>query len=111
MARNMTAQSRELIYELVQKDPTQLGPQLGLISMKYNIPVASYAELLGVSNGAVYHWFYGVSQPSVYMAKSIRKLLVVLRRALLAHEFPLTGSQPDRMLQMNEIIRRHMGDK
>lgn len=107
MPRKMSAKSRDRIMELVRIDPTDLGPQLGFIAMKYSIPAESMADALGVTAGCMYRWFYGESKPAESHVKNVKKMLTILRRALLAHEFPLQGSYAERMKLMVDIVQRH----
>ena len=107
MPRRMSKTSRDKIMAQLQEDPQALGPQLGLIAMKYSIPVRSYAIWLDVTEECVRRWFYGTSRPREAEVKTIKRLLVILRRALLAHEFPLVGSYTSRVQQMDAIVRRH----
>lgn len=107
MPRSMSKASRDRIVAILEKNPDALGPQLGYVAMKYDIPVRACAQWLGVSEECVRRWFYGQSNPRADEVKLIRKFLVILRRALLAHEFPLRGSFAERVRLMDEIVRRH----
>ncbi len=107
MPRRMSAQNRDLVMSLVRADPEDLGPQLGFMSMKYGIPASAYAKLLDVSLPTVYAWFYGESKPRAESVKHTKRLLAIMRRALLAHEFPLEGTHIQREHAMIEAVRRH----
>lgn len=109
MPRRMTAKNRELVVELAKKDPDALGPQLGIMCLQYNLPVESIASALDVSPSALFLWFYGKAEPSLNSRKYLKRLLIILRRALLAHEFPLQGPYPARVERMVEIIKRYRG--
>ena len=107
MPRRMSAANRDKIMELLRADPTAIGPQLGLMSMKYCIPPTSYAQLLDVSVPTVYAWFYGESVPRDSVIKLVNRLLVIMRRALLAHEFPLEGTHDERVELMRAVVRKY----
>ncbi len=108
MPRRMSAKNRERVMELVRANPEDLGPQFGLMSIKYNLPPEALAQQLDVSLSTIYTWFYGMAKPHESSLKNANKLLVILRRALLAHEFPLEGTNDKRIELLNDVIRRHM---
>lgn len=110
MPRRMSVSTRDRILAKLEENPDALGPQLGLISMKYRIPVESYAQWLSVSPEACRRWFTG-TKPGEDNEKNIRRLLRILRAALLAHEFPLRGPHGARMKTMDEVIRRHVATR
>ena len=49
MPRRMSLDSRERITTLLREDPKAVGPRLGYVSLKYNIPARAMALMCRVS--------------------------------------------------------------
>ena len=107
MPRRMSFESRDRIIALRQSNPDAVGPKLGFISMKYNIPAKAFAALLKTSEPTVYRWFYGEAEPREVYMPNIRRLMAVFRAAAEAGDLPLQGTYDQRMTAVRDVILKH----
>jgi DNA-binding XRE family transcriptional regulator len=56
-------------------DGNLVGVQLGRLCIKHDISVSQVARDLGVTRQTVYSWFSGRSEPQVYYATSVRRMI------------------------------------
>jgi len=56
-------------------DGNLVGVQLGRLCIKHDISVSQVARDLGVTRQTVYSWFSGKSEPQVYYATSVRRMI------------------------------------
>jgi len=103
----MSLNSRDLILSHLKANPKAVGPKLGFVAMKYNIPARALAELLKVSEPTVYRWFYNGADPRQIYMTNIRRLMQVFKAAAIAGDIPLKGTYQDRMGAVRTVILKH----
>ena len=107
MPRRMSFESRARIDALVEANPKAVGPRLGRVSLKYNIPARAFASLLQISEPTVYRWFYGESTPRAVYMTNIKRLFAVFKLAAAAEDVPLEGTYAQRMKAVRDLIIKH----
>ena len=107
MPRRMSLDSRERISTLLRENPKAVGPRLGYVSLKYNIPARAMARMCRVSEPTVYRWFYGEGQPKPAQLERIRRMMALFKRAAEAGDLPVEGTFKQRMQAVRDVITKH----
>ena len=107
MPRRMSFGSRDRIAALVQENPKAVGPKLGHVALKYNIPARAMADMVRVSEPTMYRWFYGEAEPRAIYLPKIRRMMQLFRLASETGDIPLEGTYGQRMLAIRDVIIKH----
>ena len=107
MARGITAEQKRKIADLHKANPDEMGPALGDLVYKNNIPPSCVAAILEVTEPTVYRWFYLTAYPQPTYHKEIRGLIAILRKAEKARELPLIGTFDKRASLLGALIRKY----
>lgn len=107
MPRTLSPEAMGCIAAQLKLNPKALGPRLGRLALRYNIPPLAFAQLLRVSEPTVYRWFYGDSKPRAIYTTNIRRLISVFKLAAQAGDVPLEGTYRERMKQVAPIIQKY----
>lgn len=108
MGRSLSVERRDQIKSAHKKAAMALGPALGVIVLRGNIPIPAVAELLAVSQPTVYRWMYGQTKPQDKdKIDKIGRLLTVLRKAERSKEMPLYGTVAMRTEKLAALIKKH----
>ena len=108
MGRTISADKINQINAARIADPDALGPMLGELVIRGNVPVEAVASLLAVSEPTIYRWMYSESVPrDADKIVKIKRLLTVLRKATRAKDLPLRGTIKDRIKQTGQLVVDH----
>lgn len=107
MARGITAEQKHKVAELRRDNPDYMGPALGDIVYRNNIPPSAIAAMLDVAAPTLYRWFYMETDPRGVYHKQIRRLLALLRKAERGRDLPLRGTYQKRVKALGEIITKY----
>ena len=111
MARGITAEQKRKIADLHKANPDEMGPTLGDLVYKNNIPPSAIAAVLEVTEPTIYRWFYLTAHPQPVYHKEIRNLIAILRKAEKARELPLDGTFDKRVSLLGAVIRKYRTPK
>jgi IS30 family transposase len=108
MGRTISADKINQINEARIADPDAIGPMLGQLVIRGNVPIQAVADLLSVSEPTIYRWMYSESTPrDADKILKIQRLLTVLRKAGRAKDLPLRGSIKDRIKATGQLVIDH----
>ena len=107
MPRSIPEITRESIQKRHMDNPDTLGLAHGAAVLKSNIPVKAVAQMLTASEATVYRWLYGNSEPRAVYHPNIRRLVVILNKAIRAGDAPMSGTHTERMAAVSELITKH----
>jgi len=85
--------------------PDAIGPRLGVLVYRANVPASSVAILLRVSLPTVYRWFYGINDVAVEFRKRVTRLSNMLEAALESKHLPVKGSAEVRSQALADVVR------
>ncbi len=90
-----------------ETSPDAIGPRLGILVYRSNVPAASVAIALHVSLPTLYRWFYGINGSDV--APEFRKRVIrfsgILEDALETGILPAQGSLEQRIQVLVGVVR------
>lgn len=108
MGRIITQDKMDAMHAAVAADKNALGPTLGVMLIKGNVPVEAAAAMLAVSEPTVYRWMYGESTPrDPDKIVKLKNFLVLIRRMKKEKELPLEGTTTARVKAFANLVKKH----
>lgn len=108
MGRIITQEKMDAMAAAIAADKNALGPTLGIMLIKGNVPVEAAAVLLSVSEPTVYRWMYGESEPrDADKVVKLKNFLMLLRRMRKDKELPLEGKTSARVQAFVKLVKRY----
>lgn len=108
MGRIITSEKIDAMRAAIEADPSALGPTLGVLLIKGNVPIEGAAKLLSVSEQTIYRWMYGQSAPrdtdKIVKIKNFTKLLRKMQRD---KHLPLEGTVPARVKDLVALVKEY----
>lgn len=89
--------------------PDDIGPRLGILIYRCNIPAASVAVLLRVSLPTLYRWFYGINDVAAEFRKRVKKFNFMLEESLEEGTLPIPKEMID-IEQKNQVLAEIVSD-
>lgn len=108
MGRIITQEKMDAMHAAIAADKTALGPTLGVMLIKGNVPVEAAATLLAVSEPTIYRWMYGESTPrDPDKVVKLKNFLMLLRRMRRDRDLPLEGTASARVQAFTKLVKKH----
>lgn len=108
MGRIITQDKMDAMKAAAEADKSALGPTLGIMLIKGNVPVEAAATLLAVSEPTVYRWMYGESSPrDPDKVVKLKNFLMLLRRMRRDRDLPLEGTTAARVKAFVNLVKKH----
>lgn len=108
MGRIITQDKMDAMNAAIAADKNALGPTLGVMLIKGNVPVEAAATMLAVSEPTIYRWMYGESSPrDPDKVVKLKNFLMLLRRMRRDRELPLEGTTSARVAAFVKLVKKH----
>ena len=108
MGRIITQEKIDMMEQARSADPQAVGPALGYMLIKGNVPIEAAASALSVSEPTIYRWMYGQSAPrDGDKIDKVKRFMTTLRKAKRERDLPLTGTVTARLKEMEKILIKH----
>lgn len=104
MPRTLDRDTIATISTVHKQQSDRVAPALGAEMIAANLPLLGVAALLRVSAPTALRWMKGETTPKEVYHRSIRKLTAMIRKAKRDKVVPLTGSYPQRMIKLQELV-------
>lgn len=108
MGRIITQEKLDQMHAAIAENKNALGPTLGVMLIKGNVPVEAAAVLLAVSKPTVYRWMFGESEPrDPDKVVKLKNFLVLMRKMRKEKDLPLEGATAARTKAFVGLVKRH----
>lgn len=105
MGKAASKKNIERAHAAHDADPGALGPWLGVLVYRCNVPAAAVATLLRISLPTLYRWIYGANDVADPFRKRVTRFCLILQDALAAEVLPAHGGLQERVQILADVVR------